>query len=610
MPVYKAPLRDMQFVLREVMDFEKVRGLPSHEEVSDDLVDAIFDESAKYAENELFPINFTGDQEGCRLENGNVTTPKGFKEAYKLFSESGWSGMTADPSVGGQGLPEMIGSLLEEITCSANLSFGLYPGLTKGAYSLLNAHGSDELKDIYLEKLVTGQWAGTMHLTESQCGTDLGLIRTKAEPQENGTYKLTGEKIFISSGDHDMTENIIHLVLARTPDAPQGIKGISLFLVPKFMVNPDGSLGDRNPVTCAAIEHKMGIKASSTCVMTFDGAVGYQVGELNKGLSQMFTMMNAERLAVGNQGLGIGEVAYQNALQYARDRLQGRALTGAKFPDKAADPIIVHPDIRRKLLTMKAINEGNRMLATWVGAKLDISRKSDDAEERQEADDFIQLMTPIVKAFLTDWGFDSANLALQVFGGHGYVKEYGIEQFVRDARITQIYEGTNGIQALDLIGRKLGAHTGRYLRSFFHPVQEFIHKHQDDESLAEFIGPLAKVFDRLQRATLTVAQRGMANPDEAGAAAVDYLHLTAYTALAFLWAKAAKVALAKSSSADKVFYQGKVKTARFYMTKVLPKTSSLFASIMAGSKPLMTVEDEEFGPFDYAGSESIQSLAG
>ncbi|MBX3457092.1 MAG: acyl-CoA dehydrogenase C-terminal domain-containing protein [Candidatus Paracaedibacteraceae bacterium] len=595
MPTYKAPVRDMMFVLDEVIGTDRVLSMPKFSEINKDLVEAVFTEAARLTETVLQPLNQSGDKEGCTWNDHTVTTPKGFKEAYNAFVEGGWPTLTGNPEYGGQGLPNIISMTTEEMICSANLSFSLYPGLTRGASIMLERHGSKELKDKYLAKMIQGTWAGSMCLTEPHCGTDLGLLRTKAEPQSDGTYKLTGTKIFISSGEHDLTENILHFVIARTPEAVSGIKGISLFLVPKFMVKDDGSLGERNPVFCASIEHKMGIKGSSTCVMNFDGATGYLVGDLYKGINNMFTMMNTERLGVGMQGLGIAEVAYQNALVYARDRLQGRALTGTKYPDKPADPLIVHPDIRRMLLTMKSLNEGCRMLAAWVAESLDIMEHSEDAVQQQEADDFVQLMTPIIKAFLTDVGTECANLGLQVYGGHGYIQEWGMEQFARDARIAQIYEGTNGIQALDLIGRKMPAHTGRYLRQFFHPVEAYLKAHESNEAMTEFIGPLAKVFGRLQQATVGTATKALGNPDEAGAAATDYLRLFALTALAYLWCRAVEVSNKKMGQGEDEFYEGKIQTARFFMTKVLPQSSSLFSQIMSGSKPLMDMPDVRFG---------------
>ncbi len=598
MAIYKVPLRDMKFAYKEMAGTDYLRQLPGYEEITDDIIDAVLNEAARMAENVLFPLNQSGDQEGCTWNNGVVTTPKGFKEAYQSFVDAGWPALACDPDYGGQGLPESVGVLTEEMICSSNLSFGLYPGLTRGAYVLLHHHGSDELKRTYLPKMVEGKWSGTMCLTEPHCGTDLGLLRTKAVAQEDGSYKISGTKIFISSGEHDLTENIIHFVIARTPDAPEGIKGVSLFLVPKFMVKDDGVLGDRNGVQCASIEHKMGIRASSTCVMSFENATGYLVGALNHGVSNMFSMMNNERLGVGNQGLGVAELAYQNALVYARERLQGRSLRGAKYPEKSADPLIVHPDIRRMLLTMKAYNEGNRMLSAWVGTKLDIAHNHPDPIKRQEADDFIQLMTPIVKAFMTDCGFDVANLGVQIMGGHGYIREYGMEQIVRDARIAQIYEGTNGIQALDLVGRKMGAHMGRYLRQFFHPALAFIEENQENPLLQDIIPVFSKALTRLQQATSYIAMKGVSNPDEAGSAATDYLRMFALTALAFLYGRAVLVALEKlPTTTEKEFYQSKIDTARFYYAKLLPQTGALLSTIMAGSKSLMGIKDEAFGPF-------------
>ena len=595
---YKAPLRDMHFALNEMIGTDELRQLPGYGDVADDLIETVMAELGRFAETILFPLYQSGDLEGCHWNDGAVTTPKGYPEAYQAFVDAGWPALACDPAYGGQGLPETLSVMSEEIICASNLSFGLYPGLTRGAYVLLHQHGTDDLKQRYLPKIVAGTWSGTMCLTEPHCGTDLGLLRTKAVPQSDGSYRLTGTKIFISSGEHDLTENIIHLVIARTPDAPHGIKGISLFLVPKFMVNDDGGLGERNSVTCGSIEHKMGIKASATCVMNFDNAIGYLIGTLNHGVSHMFSMMNNERLGVGNQGLGVAELAYQNALAYARDRLQGRALTGAKYPEKAADPLIVHPDIRRMLLTMKAYTEGNRMLSVWVGSLLDKAHRHPDHRERQNADDFIQLMTPIVKAFMTDCGFDVANLGVQIMGGHGYIREYGMEQIVRDARIAQIYEGANGIQALDLAGRKMGAHYGRYLRQFMHPVLAFIEQHKDHALFAEMIAALAKAVSRLQQAISVIAVKGLSNADEVGAAATDLLRLFALTALGYLHARAAMISSQKlATSNERSFYQSKIDTAQFYFAKLLPQTSSLFATIMTGAKPLMAMNDETFGPF-------------
>ena len=596
MATYKAPLRDMRFALYEMHDVESLTKYPGYEEMSRDLLDAVLEESAKFCEEVLFPLNRSGDEEGCHYENGVVRTPKGFIEAYKLFREGGWGGFATEPEWGGQGLPHMVGSLIEEMQCSANLAFQLYGGLTQGAIRAIVQHGTQELKEKYLAKMSEAAWTGTMCLTEPHCGTDLGQIRTRAVPADDGTYKITGTKIFITGGEHDLTENIIHLVLAKLPDAPKGIKGISLFLVPKFMVKDDGTVGPRNGVMCGAIEHKMGIKGSATCVMNFDGATGWLVGERHKGMRAMFTMMNAARIGVGIQGIGMGEVSYQGAVAYAKDRLQGRALTGAKYPDKVADPIIVHPDVRRTLLTMRATTEGTRAFAVWVSRALDVFTHSPDAQERQDAEDFVALMTPMVKALSTDLGYETTNMGQQMLGGHGYIRENGMEQYVRDARIAQLYEGTNGIQALDLVGRKLSAHAGRYLRFFFHPVAAYIEAKVEDETMSPYVQALAKAFVRLQQATAHIAQKGMSNPDEAGAAATEYLRLFGLVALAFMWCKAAEAALPKAGTAadGDGFYKAKVNTAKFFMERVLPQTSGLFAGIMAGGKTMMAFEDAAF----------------
>jgi alkylation response protein AidB-like acyl-CoA dehydrogenase len=595
MTTYRAPLREMRFVLHELLEVGQLAALPGYEEATPDLIDAVLEEGAKLAENVLFPLNRSGDEEGCSFENGVVRTPKGFKDAYDQFAQAGWIGLAADPAFGGQGLPAVIKVAIDEMVCSANLSFGTYPGLSGGAYKAIEHHGDEALKALYLPRLVDGSWSGTMCLTEPQCGTDLGLIRTRAEPRDDGSYAISGTKIFISAGEHDLTENIVHLVLARLPDAPAGIKGISLFLVPKFLPR-DGAPGPRNGVRCGGLEHKMGIKASATCVMNFDAATGWLAGEPHRGMRAMFTMMNEARLEVGVQGLGIAETAYQSAVAYARERLQGRALSGAARPDQPADPILVHPDVRRMLLTMRAFSEGGRALAYWVGQSIDRTGRHPEPETRKAAEDFVALMTPVVKAYFTDQGSACANLGVQVMGGHGYIREWGMEQLVRDARITQLYEGANGIQALDLVGRKLPAHFGRYLRTFFHPVMAFIEQHQTDAGLAEFVLPLAKAFARLQQVTLHVAQQGMKNPNEAGAASFDYLRLFALTAMAYVWARMAAVAQARLAAGadDPAFYQAKLDTARFFMTKVLPESGALFAQIMAGSAPLMQFEDAAF----------------
>ncbi len=594
MTVYSAPVEDMRFVLSELLHAETLTELPGYEEATPDLVDAVLGEAGKLCEEVLLPLNRSGDEEGCTYENGVVRLPSGFKEAYEAFVQSGWGSLSADPEYGGQGLPATLGAMVKEMACSTNISLAILPGLTEGAYHLLERWGSDEQKAKWLPKMVEGAWAGTMCLTEPHSGTDLGLIRTRAEPADDGTYKITGTKIFISCGEQDATENIVHLVLAKLPDAPAGIRGISLFLVPKFLVKEDGTLGPRNGVSCGSIEHKMGIKASPTCVMNFEDAEGYLVGPPHKGMRVMFTMMNDARLAVGMQGLGLAEIAYQSAADYAKERLQGRSLAGAMAPDKPADPIIVHPDVRRMLLTMRAYTEGGRALAAWTALNLDIAAKHPDEAARQEADDLVSLLTPIVKAFLTDIGSECANLGVQVFGGHGYIREWGMEQLVRDARIAQLYEGANGIQALDLVGRKMGQHTGRLLRRFFHPGMAFIEAEMENPAMQDFVLPFAKAFGRLQQATAWIAQQGLRDPEEAGAAASDYLRLFGLTALAYLWARMAAVALKKAGDDETGFYKAKLATARFYMTRILPQTSGLFAAIMAGKKPLMDLEAELF----------------
>jgi butyryl-CoA dehydrogenase len=586
----------MRFALYELHDAQGLTKYPDYAEMTRDLLDPVLDEAAKYCEEVLHPLNRSGDEEGCHFENGVVRTPKGFDHAYKLFCEGGWGGLNVPSEWGGQGLPHVIGMLIEEMMCGANLSFNNYAMLTAGAVRAILSYGSQELKEKFIPKMVEGTWSGTMCLTEPHCGTDLGQIRTRAVPNDDGSYKISGTKIFITAGEHDLTENIIHLVLARLPDAPKGVKGISLFLVPKVTVKDDGKLGPRNGVMCGAIEHKMGIKASSTCVMNFDNATGWLIGEPHKGMRAMFVMMNAARLTVGIQGIGLGDASYQGATAYARDRLQGRALTGAKFPDKAADPIIVHPDVRRTLLTMRATTEGSRALAVWVARALDVMEHTTDPEEKQEAEDFVALMTPMVKALSTDIGFENTNLGVQMLGGHGYIRENGMEQYVRDARIAQLYEGTNGIQALDLVGRKMPAHMGRSLRHFFHPVSAYIEAKVEDETMGPMVQGLAKAFVRLQQATAQIAQKGMSNPDEAGAAATEYLRLFGLVALAYLWCRAAEVAMPKVGTSEDSdgFYKAKVATAKFYMERVLPQSSGLFSAIMAGAMTMMSFEDAAF----------------
>jgi alkylation response protein AidB-like acyl-CoA dehydrogenase len=594
MTIYKAPLREYRFVLNELFDVGELAKLPGFEEATPDVFEAVLEEGAKLCEEVLHPLNRSGDEEGCTFENGVVRTPKGFKEAYELFRNGGWTALGGDPKYGGQGLPHTLMIFAEEMTSAANASFAMYPGLSAGAYNAIHRHGSDAQKEKFLPRLSDGSWSGTMCLTEPQCGTDLGQIRTKAEPNGDGSYKITGTKIFISAGEHDLTDNIIHLVLARIVGAPSGIRGVSLFIVPKFQVKEDGSLGPRNGVRCGSIEHKMGIKASSTCVINFEEAQGYLLGEMHKGMRAMFTMMNMARLGVAIQGMALGETAYQTARQYAMDRLQGRSLKGDKFPDKPADPIIVHPDVRRMLLTIRAYTEGARALAGWISLALDRANHHADPEIREEADDLVSLMTPIMKAMFTDNAFVATNLGMQVFGGHGYIREWGMEQLVRDCRITQIYEGANGIQGLDLVGRKLPMHNGRLLRRFFHPVDAYLRERMEKPELQEFVMPLMKAFGRLQQITALIVQKGMADPEEAGAAASEYLRAFGLVALGYMWARIAEVSLPKLDGAEALFYKGKVATARYYMARLLPETNGLFASIATGAKPLMELEAEAF----------------
>ncbi len=596
MPVYTPPIDDIKFLMNEVLNADDLSKLPGYEEFSEDLGDQIIEEGGKICEEIFFPLNQSGDEEGCILKDGEVKTPVGFKEAYQTFAENGWCGLACDPDYGGMGMPQLINTCMKEMISSANMSLGMYPGLSYGAYEALHKFGSKELQDLYIPKLVEGTWSGTMCLTEPHCGTDLGLIKTKADPQDDGTYKVTGTKIFISAGEHDLTENIVHLVLAKLPDAPDGVRGISLFIVPKFLPTEDGEPGDRNAVTCGSLEHKMGIKANATCVMNFDDATGWLVGEKHKGLRAMFAMMNDARLGVAMQGLGIAEIAYQNAVMYAKDRLQMRSLTGTKAPDKPADPIIVHPDVRRMLMISKAVTEGARAMSYWTGMHADIALKHEDEKERQRADDTVALMTPILKAYLTDMGSEVANLAVQVYGGHGYIHEWGVEQYVRDARIAQIYEGTNGIQALDLVGRKMPQNFGRLLRRFFHPAQDFINEHQGNKEMSEFIFPFAKAFMKLQQATAMVAQKGLVNADEAGAASSDYLRQFALVAMAFMWCKMVLVAQEKlkSGEGDQDFYDAKIKTAQFFMVRMLPEADSRFKMVMAGGDTLMELKEAQF----------------
>ncbi|MBX8501241.1 acyl-CoA dehydrogenase C-terminal domain-containing protein [Pseudomonas cichorii] len=589
---YKAPLRDMRFVLNEVFEVSTLWAqLPALAETVDaETVDAILEEASKVCSKTIAPLSRNGDEEGCHWNDTVVTTPAGFPEAYRTYAEGGWVGVGGNPDFGGMGMPKVVSAQVEEMLNSGSLAFGLYPMLTTGACVSINTHASEELKAIYLPNMHSGVWCGSMCLTEAHAGTDLGIIRTKAIPQADNSYKITGSKVFITGGEHDLTENIIHLVLAKLPDAPAGPKGISLFLVPKFMVNADGSLGERNTVSCGSIEHKMGIQASATCVMNFDDAVGYLIGEPNKGLAAMFTMMNYERLGVGIQGLASGVRSYQNAVEYARDRLQSRAPTGAQNKDKVADPIIVHPDVRRMLLTMKAFNEGGRAFSSYVALQLDIAKFSEDDAARQRADDLVALLTPVAKAFLTDIGLETTVHGQQVFGGHGYIREWGQEQLVRDVRITQIYEGTNGIQALDLVGRKIVGSNGALYQLFADEVQAFIS--ESDSSLAEFTKPLGAALDMLNELTRWVLDRARSNPNEIGAASVEYLHLFGYTAYAYMWAKMAKAALGKEGQEE--FYASKLGTARFYFARLLPRIHSLDASVRAGSESLYLMDASQF----------------
>ena len=599
MPTYKAPLRDLKFAYFELFDGEGLTKLPGFEEATPDLLLSVVEEMGKIASEVLQPLNAVGDQQGCQLENGQVRTPKGFAEAWKLLRDGGWMGLTARTEYGGQGLPHTAGNMTAEILQAGNLSFSMYYALTHGAYSALDKHATEALKARFIPKLVDGTWAGTMCLTEPQCGTDLGLVRMKAETfagSEADAYKLTGNKIFISAGDHQISENIIHLVLARLPDAPAGIKGISLFVIPKL--REENGHWVANGVVCTGLEHKMGIKGSATCSLSFDSSIGYLVGQPNQGMKAMFTFMNGARLHVGISALALAEVGRQGAVAFARERLQGRALSGAKQPDQPADSILVHPDVRRMLLTIRAFTEGARALTAWTSIEIDHHESSPDPERALAGDDFASLMTPIVKAFLTDLGFEATNTALQVYGGYGYCSDYGVEQLVRDCRITQIYEGTNGIQALDLVGRKMPAHMGRYLRRFCHPVQEFLDAEAATAEMTEFVEPTAKAFERLQRASAWLAQEAMKNPNEAGAAATDYLHLFGWVTFAYLWARSAKVAQTRLAAGaigeEKAFYEAKIATARFFMNRMLPRHSAHFSQILAGSKSMMEFPDAAF----------------
>jgi acyl-CoA dehydrogenase len=595
MPVYKAPVEDALFLLNDVFHIERFANLPGFAEASPDVVQAILGEVGKFCENVLTPLNRVGDRQGChRSPDGSVTTPDGFKEAYRQVVEGGWIGVSVPPEFGGLGLPSALTKIALEFMTSANMAFAMYPGLSQGVIATLLTHGSPEQKALYVPKMVDGAWSGTMNLTEPQCGTDLGLIRTKAVRQPDGSYNITGTKIFISAGEHDLAENIVHLVLARIEGAPEGTRGLSLFVVPKVVPNPDGSLGARNAVSCGSIEEKMGIHGNATCVVNYDGASGWLVAEENRGLHAMFVMMNEARLGVGVQGLALSEVAYQNAAQYAKDRLQGRAVSGAKFADKPADPIIVHPDVRRILMTIKAFNEAARALLLWLALRSDVAHRSDDAKERESADDRLGLLTPVIKGVLTDLGFSNAVMAQQVFGGHGYIAEWGMEQFVRDARIAMIYEGANGIQALDLVGRKLPKDGGRAAIAFFNEVQAYLKEHANDAAMKPYVVPVGTALGHLQQATMWFMQNAIATPDNAGAGATDYMHLFGLVVLGYMWCQIAEVAHSKLAGDEHARMNAKLVTARFFVERMLPETATHLARIQSGAAALMELPAEAF----------------
>ena len=593
MPTYTAPVRDMEFILNDLLKVQSA-GIQGYEELEADFISAILNEAGKITSEVLAPLNAVGDKEGCHFENGIVRTPKGFKDAFDQVRDGGWTGIDCDPEYGGQGMPYIIGTAVGEMFASSNMAFGMYQGLTHGAYSAIHAHGTDAQKQKYLPKMVSCEWTGTMNLTEPHCGTDLGLMRTKAEPQEDGTYKISGQKIFISAGDHDLSDNIIHLVLAKIQGGPDGVKGISLFIVPKFTVNDDGSLGARNSLSVGKIEEKMGIHGNATCVMNYDGATGYLLGDMHKGMRAMFTMMNEARLGVGLQGLAQAEVAYQNALAYAKDRLQGRDVTGVKNPDGPADPLIVHPDIRRNLMDQKSFIEGARALVFWSAEMIDRTHRQGD----KDADGLVSLLIPVVKGFLTDKGFEAAVQAQQIYGGHGYIEEWGMSQFARDARIAMIYEGANGVQALDLVGRKLAQDGGKHVMVFFDLVKAFVaeNKGQDAEFDAEFLDPLKAASKDLQTAAMYFMQVAMKNPNDALAGSYDFMHLFGHTVVGLMWARMALVAknVLKSAPSDAAFYETKLKTARYYMARQLPATAMHLARIQSGSATVMGLSAEEF----------------
>ncbi len=594
MPIYNPPLRDMQFVMHELLNVTAdLKAMPAHADIDADTINAVLEEGGKFATDVAFPLNISGDTQGCKLnkETHEVTTPDGFKEAYAKYIEGGWAALACDPAYGGQGLPLVVNQCFYEMLNSANQAWTMYPGLTHGAYAALHAHGTDEQKQTYLHKMTSGEWTGSMCLTEPHCGTDLGLMRTKAEPQADGTYKITGNKIFISAGEHDMAANIIHLVLARLPDAPAGIKGVSLFIVPKFNVNADGSVGSRNGIYCGGLEHKMGIHGNATAQIVLDGAVGTLVGQANKGMQGMFVMMNAARLGVGNQSLGVTEVAFQNALAYAKDRIQMRSLSGVKSKDQAADPIIVHPDVRKMLLTAKAYAEGGRALLCYSSMLLEKEHGHPDEKVRAESGELLAMLTPIVKAFITDNGHISTNACLQVFGGHGYIKEWGMEQFARDNRINMIYEGTNTIQSLDLLGRKILGNNGATLKKFGKLVGALVAEEGVNEKMAEFITPVAILGEQMTKFTTEIGFKGFQNPDEVGAAAVDYLRVAGHLVFGYLWARMAQVAVREIAAGNTdPFYVAKLQTARFYFAKLFPETATLMRTARTGSKVLMDTD--------------------
>jgi acyl-CoA dehydrogenase len=598
MPTYQAPVDDALFLINDVFHIERYDNVPGFADASPDLLAAILEEAGKFCSEVLTPLNRIGDKQGCkRHDDASVTTPEGFKDAFKRLVEGGWIGLSCPTEFGGQGLPTLVNQLITEFLASANMAFTMYAGLTQGAIAAIYVHGSPEQKSTYLPNLIAGHWTGTMNLTEPHCGTDLGLLRTKAVPQPDGSYKITGTKIFISAGEHDLADNIIHLVLARIEGAPAGTKGISLFIVPKFLINADGSVGARNGVACGSLEEKMGIHGNSTCVMNFDGATGWLIGEANRGLNAMFVMMNEARLGVGVQGLAQSEVAYQNAAIYARERLQGRSISGVKAPDKAADPIVVHPDVRRSLMTMKAFNEAARALVMWTALQADLSHRSDDEKTRQTADDHMGLLTPVIKGVITDQGFANTVAAQQIYGGHGYIAEHGMEQFVRDARIAMIYEGANGIQALDLVGRKLGKDGGRAVMAFFNEVQSYIKEHAGEDDLKTYVGPLADALGHLQQATMWFMQNARANPDNAGAGSTDYMHLFGLVALGYMWCRMAEAAQGKlKAGADGAAprLNAKLVTGRFFMERMLPETAAHLARIKAGAASMMELPAEAF----------------